>query len=104
MRSYFPTKHAAQAMSQRDVTWAEILEVLASPEVVYAGDRGAHAGKDSEIHQRGELYVVVGRKPTFDYYDTGQERPLYAVITVGLRSDRQWNNDDMRRRNQPASS
>lgn len=103
MADYFPTKHAVQAMAARGVTWAEILQVLDQPEVVYSGSSGAHAGKGTEIRQRDKLYVVVSTTPVFDYYDKAKQTPLLAVVTVGLRTERRWNNDDMLRRDAVAT-
>lgn len=98
MRDYFPTRHAAKAMAERSITWAEILEIIEKPEVTYESNTGKNAGKDSTIHQRGSLYVVVANSPTFSFHDSAKQYPLYAVITCGLRTTLVWNNEDARQR------
>lgn len=98
-KGYYPTKHAVKSMSDRDIGWAEVLWVLAAPEVTYSGAVGKHAGKHTEIHQRGRLYVVVAQHPTFEHFDTSHETPLFAVITVGLRRTQVWTNQDAIERN-----
>jgi hypothetical protein len=88
-------------MSERDVAWSAVLRVLNNTEVSYSNTHaGAHAGKTSEVRQADNLYVVVSTKPDYDRHDTDRTSPMYAVITVGLRSQDQWTNEDARRRAQ----
>ena len=98
MRSFFPTRHAAAKMAARDITWTEVLWVLEAPEVTYAATTGPHAGKKSEINQRGNLYVVTATEPRYDFYDRAKEYPMTAVITVGYRNVEQWTDADARNR------
>lgn len=98
MKTFFPTRHAAAKMAARDISWAEVLWVLAAPEVTYAATTGPHAGKKSEINQRGNLYVVISTEPRFDYYDRERAHPMIAVITVGYRNTNTWTDADVRNR------
>ena len=99
MRDYFPTKHAVTSMAARDIPWAEVLWVLEQPEVTYSNtSKGPHAGKHTQIHQRGRLYVVVSLIPEYSRHDAAKEHPLYTVVTTGLRTQRQWTNEDARAR------
>lgn len=99
MPEYFFTKHALEAMESRSITHKEVLEVLRLPEVSYRSNTGPHAGKNSVTHQRGKLYVVVAGTPTYHHTDFAKQFPCYAVITAGLRSTEQWNNEDAINRN-----
>lgn len=82
MKIWRPTKHAVAKMTARDVAWAEVMEVLQRPEVVY---RDTRRSPRQQVMQRGDLAVVV------DPADG-------AVITVLLRSDQQWDDADARGR------
>ena len=96
--AYYPTKHAVQVMSARDITWAEVLEVLEAPEVLYQNtQRTTHVR--SNVHQRGNLFVVSAMTADFDRHDSDQSTPMFAVITVGLRQQRTWCNADVVARN-----
>lgn len=97
MIQHYPTKHAVQAMSTRDVAWAEVLWVLSAPEVQYHNVQ-RNTGIKSTVNQRGSLYVITAFTPEFDRHDTDKATPMYAVITVGLRAQHQWNNGDARDR------
>lgn len=70
-KNIYPTKHVIEKLDARDVTWAEIVDVVDHPEVVYGPD---YRGK--KIHQKGVLSVVVA--------------PDGAVLTVLLRDEQQW--------------
>lgn len=70
----YPTKHVLEKLDARDVTWAEIVDVVDHPEVVYGPD---YRGK--KIHQKGDLSVVVA--------------PDGAVLTVLLRDKEQWTDE-----------
>lgn len=95
MPDYKFTKHALQAMADRQISPSEVLEVVRNPEVTYRNNTGPYAGRDSLIHQRGKLYVVVAGTPDFSAYDTSHLHPCYAIITAGLRSTEQWTNADV---------
>ncbi len=69
-----PTPHLIDSMQARNVTWGEIVEIVNNPEVVYGPDPEGRS-----IMQKGRLSVVVS-------YDG-------AVITVLLRQNKKWNND-----------
>lgn len=97
MTNHYPTKHAVATMSQRGITWADVLHVLAAPEVQYKGTPRATTG-DSMVNQRGSLYVVTAVTPEYNRFDPDHTTPMYAVITVGLRAGHQWNDADARAR------
>lgn len=97
MPEYFPTKHAVAKMAAREVTWAQVLQVVAAPENTWSGSGGYHRN-NSTVMQRGDLYVVVGNTPEYDKFDTAKEHPLVPIITVGLRQQDQWTDDDIRNR------
>lgn len=78
-RDIHPTKHALENMKARDVTWAEIVDVVNNPTVVYGPD---YRGRKNV--QKGDLCVVLGE-------DGG-------VITVLLATEGNWNNDQARGR------
>lgn len=97
MKQYYPSKHAVQQMSARDVSWADVLHVLDFPEVKYVNRETDGPGK-AEVHQRGNLYVVVSLEPTKMPRHAESDTDYHAVITVGLRQSDQWNNSDVRNR------
>lgn len=78
-----PTRHARDVMAERDVTWAEVVEVVDRPENVYTS-------RGDFVFQKGSLAVVVCLDG--------------AVRTVLLRQDPRtvdrgrWTNDDARAR------
>lgn len=74
-----PTKHALETMTERDITWGEVQDVILKPEVTYGPDRSGRT-----VMQRGKISVVVARD--------------MAVITVLLRQEEQWTNADARSR------
>lgn len=78
-RDIYPTPHAIDAMKDRDVQWAEVVEVVNRPEVIYGPDP-----KGRKIYQKGKLGVVVSRQDD--------------VVTVLLRQEGQWDNEDARGR------
>lgn len=78
---HYPTQHLLEKMKARDVKWAEVMEVIEKPEVVYGPDRQGRRN-----YQRGDLCVIV----------SGQN----AVITVLIRNLEQWSDEDARNRNQ----
>lgn len=75
----YPTKHLLEKMQEREITWAEIVDVVDRPEVIYGPD-----AKGKRILQKGELGVVV------DKYGN--------VITALLRQESQWTSEDARKR------
>lgn len=100
MRDYFPTKHAVSSMAAREIPWAEVLWVLAQPEVTYVNRRTSDNGDDrkARVNQRGRLYVVTSGTPEYSRHDEAKEFQLYAVLTCGLRRTKQWNDEDARAR------
>lgn len=76
----YPTNHLREAMASRDVTWAEIVEVVQKPEVSFGPDMQGRF-----VLQKGDLSVVVADRDG-------------AVLTVLLRSETQWSNEDARSR------
>jgi len=75
----YPTPHLLDKMAARDVTWGEIVKVIERPEVVFGPD---YRGRKTV--QRGELAVVVDSQG--------------AVITVLLKQNEQWNDEQARSR------
>lgn len=75
---YHPTPHLVEKLKVRDVTWGNILDCLEHPEVVYPDKL------DRKRYQKGDLCVVANRKG--------------AVITVLLRKEDQWTDEDARNR------
>lgn len=78
-QDYFPTKHLLEKLSARNVTWAEIVDIVEHPDVVYGPDI-----QGRRTLQRGELCVIVGKDN--------------AVLTVLLRNADQWDDDQARDR------
>ena len=78
MTDYHPTPHLLEKMNARDVTWANIIEVIEKPEVIYGPD-----AKGRRVMQKDNLSVVVAAND--------------AVITVLLRDEEHW--DDQKARN-----
>lgn len=76
------TWHARQTAARRKVSLAEVLAVIDQPEVSYAQPQ---RGASIRICQRGSLAVVINVV----------ER---SVITVLLRSQSRWTDEDVRRR------
>lgn len=76
---HYPTPHLLEKMKARDVKWAEIMEVIQHPEVVYGPDTQGRRN-----FQKGDLCVVVSRHK--------------AVITVLIRNLEQWSDEDARNR------
>lgn len=76
MSEYYPTDHLREKMTSRNITWAEILEVVERPEVTFGPD-----DKGRQTHQKGDLCVVVGRNR--------------AVITVLLRQQQTWSDEQV---------
>lgn len=75
----YPTNHSLQKMKDRAITWAEVVDIVERPEVVYGPD---YQGR--RILQKGDLSVVVGRDG--------------AVVTVLLRSEEQWTDEEAKSR------
>ena len=78
-RDPYPTKHFIEKMNARAVTWAEVVEIVDAPEVVYGPDARGH-----RILQRGDLSVVVASDG--------------AVLTVLLRNEDEWDDDQAKSR------
>lgn len=79
MRMFFPTPHLREKLEAREITWAEIVDVLENPEVAFGPD-----AKGRMTVQKDNLCVVVGR-------DGG-------VVTVLLRQQNQWTDEEMKKR------
>lgn len=79
-REIYPTKHLLKNMRDRHVSWAEIVDVVEKPEVISGPDM-----QGREVYQKGKLSVVVARSGD--------------VITVLLRQEQQWTNEDAQKRN-----
>ena len=75
----FPTRHVVEKMNNREITWAEIVDISKNPEVVYGPD---HRGR--RILQKGDLSIVLA--------DNG------AVVTALLRSEDKWTDKDAKER------
>ncbi|QWY81877.1 hypothetical protein SEA_HONK_54 [Microbacterium phage Honk] len=76
-----PTRHAAERMAARAVTWEDVLVAVRRG----SGHAHRHGGRTAWRVFYGDLMVVIAL-----------DRPL--VITVGLRSDEQWSDEDVRNR------
>lgn len=74
-----PTDHLIEKMKERDVSWGEIIDVVNRYENSYGPDE-----KGRMIFQKGNLCVVAERNG--------------AIVTVLLRSEKQWDADDVRTR------
>ena len=94
----YPTRHCVEAMSERDISWSEILQIFAQPDVTYGGSTGAHAHQNSTTYQRGQLYAIIANTPEYGRHDKAKAFPMRAVLTTGLRSTEQWTNGDARSR------
>lgn len=79
-KSIYLTGYARKRMLERDVTFHEVEETLARPEIVEPDKDGRRKFK------RGELCIVVA-----------DERDRLTVITVLWRRQHQWSSDEMRR-------
>lgn len=82
------TRHAREVMQQRCITLPEVVETLRDYENRYQSTK--HDGIPREgvfVFQRGRLAVVAA--------DDG---PLPVVITVLLRADHTWTNEEVVRR------
>ena len=79
-REIYPTKHLVKNMRERHVTWGEIVDIVDHPEVVTSPDM-----QGRQLYQKGKLSVVVARNGD--------------VITVLLRQEQQWTNEDAKKRN-----
>lgn len=73
------TKHAREVMRERNLTAAEVIEIIHSPEVVEP-----HKGK----------YRFVGNGLTVVVADETSSG-VFVVVTVLLRQTKQWNNNDV---------
>lgn len=92
---YFATRHAMQQMQLRGVTWSEVVDVLNNAEVTYKQGGDPTVNQHATVFQAGKLFVV--RADTAEYLEhDGSWR--YAVLTVGLRSQEQWSDKDVRDR------
>lgn len=78
-RNIYPTAHAVEKMNSRNVKWGDILDTIDHPEVTYGPD-----DRGRIVYQRLDLGVVVGKDD--------------AVITVLLRQEDDWVDDDVRGR------
>lgn len=90
---YYPTRHAVTRMADRQISWAEVLEVLTAPEVTYIQARAIGNLSPGRVNQRGDLYAVT----SLEIEDAGHT-DIVAVMTVGLRSQDQWTDEDARNR------
>lgn len=79
MPENYPTRHVVEKMNDRVITWGEILEVIKRPEVVYGPDY-----KGRKVMQKDKISVVVASDG--------------AVVTVLLRSEEQWTDEDAKQR------
>ena len=77
-----PTPHLIEKMNARNVTWAEIVDILDHPEVVYGPD-----ARGRRVHQKDDLSVVASKNGD--------------VITVLLRQTDEWTNEDAQERSRP---
>lgn len=75
------TRHAREVMAARGVTFDEIAEVLARPEIVEP-----HQGKRRFVRDGVVVVVAEGHR--------GEK----VVVTVLFRRSEQWTSEDMRRR------
>ena len=94
----YPTRHCVETMAERGISWAEILQIFAQPDVTYGGSTGPHADKNSTTYQRGELFAIIANTPEYSRHDSAKQFPMHAVLTTGLRSTKQWTNGDVRSR------
>lgn len=78
-KDYHPTPHLVEKMRSRSITWGEILDVVKHPETSYGPDE-----RGRMVHQKDSLSVVASRDG--------------AIITVLLRTTKQWNDEDARNR------
>lgn len=76
---FVPTPHLLEKLKARNVTWAEVVDILERPEVVYGPDR-----QGRKVVQKGDLAVVLATNN--------------AVITVLLRDAENWNDEEARNR------
>lgn len=76
---FHPTPHLIEKLKARDVTWGTILDCLEHPEVVYGPDQRGRSN-----YQKDDLCVVASREG--------------AVITVLLRNEDPWTDEDARNR------
>lgn len=76
---YYPTRHVVEKMNARNITWAEILEIVEKPEVTFGPDT-----RGRKVLQKDDLAVVVGSDN--------------AIVTVLLRDEDQWTDEDARKR------
>lgn len=74
-----PTPHLIEKMAARKVTWGDVVDVIESPEVTHGPN-----SQGRYVHQKGQLAVVVTQQG--------------AVITVLLRQEGQWTDEDMKAR------
>lgn len=75
----FPTRHAVQKMQDRDISWAEVVEIVDNPDVIYGPD---YRGR--RVIQKDDVAVVLG--------------PNGGVITVLFRNEEQWTDEQVRSR------
>lgn len=78
-KEHRPTKHALEKMELRNILWGETLDVIEKPTLTYGPD---HKGRT--VMQKDKLSVVVGSD--------------LAVVTVLLRQDGDWTDEDVRQR------
>ena len=75
--TWYPTRHAVDKMKNRDISWAEVLEIIEHPEVKWIDG-------DSSVYQKGDLAVVV--------CNDGK------IVTVLYRVQDEWTDEDVRNR------
>lgn len=78
-RDIHPTNHLLEKMASRDITWAEIVDTVNNPKVVYGPDY-----KGRKNFQKGDICVIVDHDG--------------AVITALLASEKQWEDEEVRNR------
>jgi hypothetical protein len=81
--SYFPLEfsdHARQKMALRSVSKEEVFSIVRDPEIIHRSD-GKH------VLMRGNLSVALA-----------QRSGRWCVVTVLLREQEQWGDDDARGR------
>lgn len=79
--------HAVRAMTDRDVTIEEVEKALTQPETVWGPD---HRGRYN--FACGDICVVANPSPA-----------TAVIITVLWREQKQWTNEEMRRRRDGAN-
>jgi hypothetical protein len=86
--------HARDVMANRAIEFGEVLEVLRDYENRWSVDHWkGRPTPGRAVYQRGKLAVVVNERAT-----------AWWVVTVLLRENQQWTNEDARSRDSDAGS